>query len=219
MAITYTVETFNTETRKYDRSSKTIAVGCTLDTWGGTIQVMFDEWASTTYASYWDEAEQRVKQICEVSNVTVDATPEVLEKVRAFYFNLYLQRAINDAQNEAARIVKGSVVEVARGRQGKGTKGKVVVVIQRPYGMGYRSSLENKFAIATSDRKVKVPAANGKVYENYADVVWAWGRNCDLVEVPAINMDECNERAKSQADAEISTLLRKAAQRPRKVAA
>jgi hypothetical protein len=219
MAITYTAETFNTETCKYDRSTKTIAVGCTLDTWAGSIQIFFDEWASTTYASYWDEESQQVKQICEISSVTVDATPEVLEKVRAFYFNRYLQNAINDAQNEAARIVKGSAVEVVSGRTAKGTKGPVVVIIERPYGMGYRASLEKKLAIATSDRKVKVPARNGKVYENYADVVWVWARNCELTEVPAIDMDECNERAKNRADAEIGSLLRKAAQRTRKVAA
>lgn len=210
MAITYTTETYNTETRKYDRETKTIAVGATLKTWNGTIQIMSDEWASTTYASYWDEAEQRIKQICEVSSVTVDATPEVMAKVKNFLYNRAYQKALSEAQNEAARITKDSIVKVARGRSSKGVEGKVVVAIQKPYQTGWRSNLELKLGIATSDVKIKVPAANGRVYENYRDMVWAWARNCDLVVVPEIDLESVKERASNATEYEIREYKAKA---------
>jgi hypothetical protein len=195
MAITFTTETFNTETKKYDRETKTIAVGATLDTWGGSIRVMFDEWASTTFASYWDEDAQCIKQVAEVFNVTVDATPEVMAKVNNFIFEREYEKALSEAQNEAARVTKDSIVKVARGRSSKGVEGKVVVTMQKPYQTGYRANLELKLGIATSDVKVKVAAANGKIYDNYRDMVWVWARNCDLVEVPEINLEEVKERA------------------------
>ena len=67
--------------------------------------------------------------------------------------------------------------------------------MQKPYQTGYRANLELKLGIATSDVKVKVAAANGKIYDNYRDMVWVWARNCDLVEVPEINLEEVKERA------------------------
>lgn len=203
MAITYVVETYNTETKKYDRETKTIAVGATLDTWGGSIRVMFDEWASTTYASYWDEDAQCIKQIAEVSNVTVDATPEVVAKVKNFVYAQAYAKALSDAQNEAARITKESIVKIARGRTSKGVEGKVVVTMQKPYQTGYRANLELKLGIATSDVKVKVAAANGKVYENYRDVVWVWARNCDLVVVPEIDLEAVKERASYATESQL----------------
>lgn len=197
MAISYIAETFNTETRKYDREVKTIAVGATLDKWQGSVQVMFDEWAPATFASYWDEADQRIKQVSQVNNVTIDATPEVMAKVKNFLYAQAYAEALTEAEIEAGRIDKGSVVKVARGRASKGVQGKVVVAIQRPYQTGYRSNMELKLGIATSDVKIKVPAANGRVYENYRDVVWAWARNVDLIEVPEVNLEEVRERAQS----------------------
>lgn len=195
MAIVYTVETYNMETRKYDRETKTIAVGATLDTRVGSIQVMFDEWATTTYAYYWDEAEQRIKEIAYVEKVVIDATPEVKAKVEKFIYDRAYAEALSNAQNEAARITKDSIVKVARGRSSKGVEGKVVVAIQRPYQTGWRSNMELKVGIATSDVKVKVPAPNGKVYENYRDMVWAWARNCELTVVPEIDLESVKERA------------------------
>ena len=105
---------------------------------------------------------------------------------------LYTERA----QNEARTMVKGSVVKVVSGRTAKGVEGPVVVVIQRPYGMGYRANMENKFAIATSDVMVDFAAKNGKVYKNHRDVVWVWARNCELVNIPEIDMADVEARAK-----------------------
>lgn len=210
MAIVYTVETYNTETRKYDRETKTIAVGATYDTWQGTVQVMFDEWAQATFASYWDEAEQRTKQISSVQKVTIDATPEVMAKVKNFIYSRAYEKALSDARAEAARITKDSIVKVARGRSSKGVQGKVVVAIQKPYQTGWRSNLELKVGIATSEVKVKVPAANGRVYENYRDMVWAWARNCDLVVVPEIDLESVKERASNETESQLRQIKAKA---------
>ena len=210
MAITFVTENYNTETRKYERATKTIAVGATLNTWKGTIQVMSDEWAMTTYASYWDETACRVTQIAEVASVTVDVTPEVMVKVKNFIYERAYENALKNAQAEADRILKDSVVKVARGRTSKGIEGKVAVTIQKPYGMGYRSTVETKLGIATSDVKVKVSAANGKVYENYRDMVWVWARNCDLVEVPEIDLDEVKERASNATERQLRDYKAKA---------
>jgi hypothetical protein len=69
--------------------------------------------------------------------------------------------------------------------------------------MGYRSTVEDKLGIATSEVKIKVPAANGRVYDNYRDVVWVWARNCELVEVPEIDLESVKERARNAAQYEV----------------
>lgn len=210
MAITYVVETFNTVTRKYDRETKTVAVGTTLNTWSGTIQIMSDEWASSTFASYWDEDAQCIKQMAEVKSVTIDATPDVMAKVKNFIYSRAYEKALNEARNEAARITKDSIVKVARGRASKGVQGKVVVAIQRPYQTGYRSNLELKLGIATSEVKVKQLASNGRVYDNYKDMVWAWARNCDLIVVPEIDLESVKERASNDSEYQLRQIKAKA---------
>lgn len=193
------------------KSFNTFAEGATLLVSTRSIRIMSDVWGTEEYAVYWDEAEGRVRtetlatweyspsDAANRGTATVDATDEVKEKVRAYYYNLALESSINEAKNLAAIPVKGSVVKIVKGRNGKGAVGPIVVDITRPYGMGYRSSMERKFAIATSDVKVKVAAANGKVYENFRDVVWVWARNVELVEVPEIDMAAVKETAAMKA--------------------
>jgi hypothetical protein len=81
--------------------------------------------------------------------------------------------------------------------------GKVVVQIQRAYGMGWKSEMRTKVGIATSEEKIMVPAANGKVYENYKDITWAWVMNCELVEVPEIDMESVKERAQNACESKL----------------
>ena len=155
-------------------------------------QIMSDIWGSEKYATYWDEASKSPKTIgldvCDYQymygdkvHAEIDATEEVYAALREYLYQQSFNTVKAKAESDAAVISKDSIVEVVSGRQGKGTKGKVVVIIERPYNMGWRSSMRFKYGIATSDRKVKVAAANGKVYENYADVVWAWEHNCQLI--------------------------------------
>lgn len=191
-------------------TTTTFAEGCVLRVWTGTVQVMSDIWESAIHAEYWDEASQSVKTDCWLNNDTkVDATAEVKAKAEAWLYNrsygFALAKRTAEAQNEAARIIKGARVKVVSGRSAKGLEGLVAVIIQRHYGMGYRASLENKLAIAKSDVKVKVAAANGRVYENYRDIEWVWARNCERVDTPAIDVKEIEERARNEATYEVKS--------------
>lgn len=202
--MSFTVETskWNDETQKFDRFVETRGIGTTLRTWRGTVQVMSDIWEETTFATYWDEASMSLRTDSEVKNVTLDATDEILQKAYEFIYMKRLDRARVDAEEEAKKVRLGSMVEVIAGRKDKGARGKVVVEIMRPYGMGYRSFMAKKVAIATSDVTVKVTARNGKVYENYRDVVWVWARNIVLTETPEIDLETVQESARDLADRE-----------------
>ena len=209
MAITFTKGSYTADS-KYVTETVTVGEGATLKVWRDSIQVMSDMWEMGTLATYWDETEGRIQTIQWVKEGKVDATPEVLAQVKQCLYNNALESAIAQAKREARTIVKGSVVKVVKGRGDKGTVGKVVVAIERPYRMGYRATQATKLGIATSDVKVKVAAANGKVYENYKDVTWAWAMNCELVEVPAINKDEVMERARNDAEWNFKTVYKAA---------
>lgn len=207
MAITFEKGSYTAES-KYVTEMLTIAEGATLKVWRDSIQVMSDVWEMGTLATYWDEALGRIQTIQWVKTAEVDATPEVLAKVKSYLYQLELERAIAEAEYDAARIGKGSVVKVVKGRQGKGTVGKVVVAIERPYQMGWKSSMATKLGIATSDVTVKVAASNGRVYENYKDVTWAWAMNCELVEVPEIDLQSAKERARDKAKYEYQRIYK-----------
>jgi len=209
MAITITKSTYTAESN-YVTEDVTLAEGATLKVWQGSIRVMSDVWEMTTYATYWDQAQERLLTQSWVKTATVDATPEVLEKVKAYLYQIELQKVVEQAEKEATTIGKDSLVKVVKGRQGKGTVGKVVVTMERPYQMGWRSSVATKVGIATSDEKVKVAGRNGKVYENYKDVTWAWAMNCELVEVPEIDLKEAQERARNASVWKFKDLYRAA---------
>jgi hypothetical protein len=191
----------------YVKTSSTFAVGTTLEVGYEIMQVMSDIWEQALCATYWNEEKQCVERAIWIHNGEVDATPEVIAKAKAYIYTKTYDRAFRnakaEAEMEARYIVKGSKVKVVSGRTAKGLEGPVVVVIQRAYGMGYRASMENKVAIAKSEVKVKVPASNGKVYENYRDLEWVWARNCELVEVPAIDLESVKERAENEAAYEV----------------
>ena len=216
---------YDTVDGKYQKVAEaypeTFAEGKVLEVGIRSCQIMSDIWGSEKYATYWDEASKSPKTIsldvCDYQymygdkvHAEIDATEEVYAALREYLYQQSFNTVKAKAEADAAVIRKDSIVEVVSGRQGKGTKGKVVVIIERPYNMGWRSAMRLKYGIATSDRKVKVAAANGKVYENYADVVWAWEHNCQLVTVPAINMDEIKETANELADGYLKTWRSKA---------
>jgi hypothetical protein len=190
-----------------DKTTSTFAEGKTLRVWQGSVQVMSDVWEMSMFAEYWDDTTQSVQTEDWITSAKVDAPPDVVAKAEdwlyARSYDAAFQRQKAVEEQEARRIVKEAQVRVVSGRTGKGTEGKVVVVLQRPYGMGYRSTVEDKLGIATSEVKIKVPAANGRVYDNYRDVVWVWARNCELVEVPEIDLESVKERARNAAQYEV----------------
>ena len=195
MSITKTVHSY--QGSESVSTAVTSAVGTTLKVYYDYVQVMSDEWASTLHAKYWDG--EFVKTEIWVDSATVDATPEVLAAVENFYYKQAVEALVEQAKADALAIKTESVVKVVAGRDNKGLSGKVVVQIERPYGMGYRSVLATKLGIATSEDKHDVVAKNGKTYSNYKDVVWAWARNVVLVSPPEPDLSRVEEIARDKA--------------------
>lgn len=172
-------------------------------------RIMSDVWGSADWATVWDEATSSPKQILvnvydmnpdgwRPVQITVDATDEIREKYKQWMINREYSRLLEIEERRAREIEKGSIAKVVKGKNGKGTIGKVVVQMVATYGMGYRSTSEYKLAIATSDVKVKKPLRSGKIVEVYQDVVWAWQRNCERVDVTKIDKDALLQAAQER---------------------
>lgn len=172
-------------------------------------RIMSDVWGSADWATVWDEATSSPKQILvnvydmnpegwRPVQITVDVTDEIREKYKQWMINREYNRLLDLAIMESKQIGKGSIAKVVKGKNGKGTVGKVVVQMVATYGMGYRSTSENKLAIATSDVKVKKPLRSGKIVEVYQDVVWVWQRNCERVDVAQIDKDALLQAAQER---------------------
>ena len=182
-------------------------------------RIMSDVWGSADWALVWDEASASPKKILvnvydmqgpdwKPAQITVDATDEIREKYNQWQINLEFQRRVGNAESEALRIEKGCIVKVVKGKNGKGTVGKVVVQMKASYGMGYRASIEYKLGVATSDVTFKKALPNGKVVDAHRDMVWVWQRNCERVDVAQIDKDAILEQVKAEAARAVS------AQRP-----
>lgn len=182
-------------------------------------RIMSDVWGTADFARVWDEATAGPKMILvnvydmnpeswRPVQITVDATDEIREKYNQWQINLEFQRRVGIAESEALQIQKGCIAKVVKGKNGKGTVGKVVVQMKASYGMGYRASVENKLGIATSDVTFKKALPNGKVVDAHRDMVWVWQRNCERVDVAKIDKDAILEQVKAEAARAVS------AQRP-----
>lgn len=182
-------------------------------------RIMSDVWGTADWATVWDEATAGPKMILvnvydmnpeswRPVQITVDATDEIREKYNQWQINLEFQRRVGIAESEALQIQKGCIAKVVKGKNGKGTVGKVVVQMQARYGMGWRASVENKLGIATSDVTFKKALPNGKVVDAHRDMVWVWQRNCERVDVAKIDKDAILEQVKAEAARSVS------AQRP-----
>lgn len=137
----------------------------------------------------------------------LDATEEAFELYRQrFTEDYYAQLVMRAEQDVANPAVKGRVVKVVKGRKAVGTLGKVVVIIERPYGMGYRSSMEYKLGIATSPRMVEVQGKYGKTFQNHADMEWAWARNCEVETVAEIDYAPLRKLAEQMGDEAVAKL-------------
>lgn len=173
-------------------------------------RIMSDVWGSADWALVWDEATNGPKHILvnvydmnpeswRPVQIEVDATDEIREKYKQWLINVEFEKLLDLEQTRVHQIEKGAIAKVVKGRNGKGTIGPVVVMMDATYGMGYRSSVEKKLAIATSDVKVKKPLRSGKVVEVYQDVVWVWARNCQRVDIAQIDKDALLREAQERA--------------------
>lgn len=199
MSIHQYITKWNEETSKFDGSFNDFAHGTTIYVGSRSTQIMSDVWGTELYAQYWDEESKTVKTVSldvyewgrsdkgyGSAEATVDATDEVWQKVEQYYTELSFRKLYRAAEIEASKITKDSIVHVYAGRTAKGTRGKVAVIIERPYSTGWSSSLEYKLGIATSDVMVERKVGD-KVYLNHRDIVWVWQRNCKIAVLPSID--------------------------------
>jgi len=200
---------YNTESKSYEPQTR--YVGRSVYASEKTVQVMSDIWERHLVLHSVAEDGRIVENSVagysgEKPEWEVDANEQAFEDYRAhreeFHFNTLKQKAEDEAVKPS---VKGRVVKVVKGRRAKGTVGKVVVVMERPYNMGWQSVMKLKLGIATSPRKERV-IRNGREYENYADMEWVWAQNCEVEKPEAVDTDAIRKEAQDRAKAELDRL-------------
>lgn len=200
---------YNTESRDYEEQTR--YVGRSLFARNQTVKVMSDIWEEHLVLHSVAEDGHIVENSVagyhgEKPEWEVDATEEAFEDYRAYREEFHFNTMKSKADDEAVKpSIKGRVVKVVKGRRAVGTVGKVVVVMERPYNMGWQSVLKLKLGIATSPRKIKV-VRNGREYENYADMEWVWAQNCEVEKPETVDTDAIREEAKDRAANDLERL-------------
>lgn len=188
----------------------TIAQGTTMYIRTESEQIMSDIWEMVTKAFYWDAASGAVREkwLDNDTKVTIDADfdsllPAIESAEYAKFLKVELENTKAESENPA---VRGRMVEVVRGRDKtvKGKTGKVVVVKDMQYGMGYRSVVQPKLGIALNDEMVEV-VRNGKTYTNYKNMIWVWAHNCEVV-APETDVFYAEKCAKARTESYIKAL-------------
>ena len=185
--------------------TETVGVGTTLYTKSNTERVMSDVWEWITSAYYWDIDSHSMKSIWlgETTECVIDGHFDAIKNdFFAAAFKRYLAYHTRKAEEIANTPDKGRTVKVVRGKTSKGVVGKVVVAIERPYSMGWKTSLEMKLGIALDDEMTTYTAKNGKQYPTHKNIVWVWARNCDVVN-PEIDTDYVKTLAMRDAEREV----------------
>ena len=136
--------------------------------------------------------------------VKVDADyDKILPLIEKAEYGKFLARELESAENEAANpAVRDRIVTVVRGKDKKvkGATGKVVVVKDMYYGMGYRGSMQPKLGIALDDEKIDV-VKNGRTYSSYKNMIWVWAHNCEVVN-PAPDAEYAVKTALSRTESD-----------------
>lgn len=194
----------------------TIAVNRVLWVEYETHRIMSDVWDSLPTAHYIDEdGREASKVVGGDGEYLVEATVDATEDAYSDFYTYRLARLIEDNTHKAeadARVIrKGDLVKVVSGRTGKGSVGKVVVVMNGTYGMGYHSVGMQKFGIALSDRMGPVTLKSGTVIQSHLDMVWVWEKNCEKAEVLPVDAEYIRGISDRQAQKETIELRARAA--------
>lgn len=206
--IRYENPVWNTETHSYDYVVTTVGVGSTLYVISETERIMSDVWESVTRAYYFTP--EGIQNICidyysdsrrMKPQVTLDADYELAISefhARALDRARQERRAAHErgAQHTA---VKGREVVVTRGRSHVGVRGQVVVIKEMMYRAGYRSTLQNKLAIALDDEMTTWTAPSGRQYPVHKNVAWVWSHNCQVADF-TVNEAEIEQEAQAEAN-------------------
>ena len=179
--------------------TNTIAEGSVLYCNEEYRRIMSDEWGLFPFVHFiTSEGTLSLQEIEKSDTITVDVNQDAYTRYYNAQYKYALDKITEDTERDSKVIRKGDTAHVYKGRSGTGTIGKVVVVIDANYPISPWKSIPcHKLAIATSDRMGPVVAKNGKTYNNYLDIVWVYDRNCEKINIPAIDMDlVCTEAAR-----------------------
>lgn len=195
------------------KTTQTVGVGTTLYTQCNSERVMSDIWEMITSVYYWDADAGCVRSMWLDSDVEYSIDCEfdtIAENVKSAFYAKNLKRELESAKYEATVPAKGRTVKVVRGKSSKGVEGKVVVMIDRPYSMGWKSVTETKLGVAIDDEMTTYVAKNGKTYPTHKNIVWVWARNCEVIN-PEVNMAEVESRAMRTTAYQVNELSQKIA--------
>lgn len=202
------------ECKYVEKGREILHVGRSLYVANETVQIMSDVWDTETFL-YSIRDDGTLSRDCvgycdsqENPTFEIDATEEAFELYRAAQEARQYETLVNNTNEEYANPAhKGRVVKVVRGRgTPKGVVGKVVVILGRPYGTGYRAVMKQKLGIATSAKMVDKVMPNGKVFKNHADMVWVWAHNCDVENPQTADLELCRKMAKEFAQTQVDRL-------------
>jgi hypothetical protein len=208
------------ECKYVDKGRVTSHVGRSLYVASEVVQVMSDIWEDHMFLysvrddggldrdciGYYDQKPE------DRPNWTIDATAEAFELYRARQEADQYEKLVYNTNAEYANpAFKGRVVKVVGGRDKsvRGKVGKVVVIMERPYGMGYRSSMRMKLGIALSPKMVDKVMPNGKVFKNYADMIWVWAHNCEVENPETADLALCRKMAQDYAKGQVAYLRKR----------
>lgn len=181
-----------------------VGIGSTIGVTMRPVRVMSDDWEMLPVADYiTDEGGINSWTITDLSDATLDADDAAFERYRTRQYQYHCKKLESDAIYRTSQPAKGKTVKVVRGKSGKGLVGKVFAAFESSYGMGYRSSQELKLGIALDDTKHMIER-NGRMVEAYANIVWVWARNVEVVDRAPIDRADIERRARELADHETS---------------
>lgn len=183
---------------------------------------MSDYWEYAQAAHYVnDDGRETYSIIGGYGDYAVTATVDATEEAYVAFYNKRVETLIlhNTERSEiaGAKIRKGDLVRITKGRTGKGQVGLVFWEGESSYRTGWKTVDETKYGIALSDRKVEVEK-NGRKFMSYADVVFVYDRNCEKAEPVPVDHDHIRKISEDQARKETNELRARADHLNKKVA-
>ena len=207
--IRYENPVWNTATNTYDYVDTTVGVGSTLYVISETERIMSDVWEWVTRAYYYTP--EGIQNVCVDHHDSRRRKPQVtLDADYELAISEFHARALDRARQERRAAhergaehtaVKGREVVVTRGRSHVGVRGRVVVIKEMMYRAGYRSTLQNKLAVALDDEMTTWTAPNGRQYPVHKNVAWVWAHNCQVADF-TVNEVEIEQEAQAVAQRE-----------------
>lgn len=188
----------------------TVGVGTTAFVRAETEQVMSDVWEQITRIYYFNDAGGLSSVYAGEKDLTHTLDADYDAGLKALWQYTYTNALAGHrarAEENARTPQKGDTVKVVRGRTAKGTVGKIVVMKEMLYNAGWQKRWAWKVAVAVDDAMKDWVSPQGKTYSVYANVVWVWLFNCEVLN-PTPNYERAERLAHEDADRAVDQATR-----------